>query len=221
MNRSAKHIFKLDPAKEIDDSTLEKIVTANTDMILISGTDNVTEKNVSELLRRVRRFNVITALEISHPDAVVPGFNHYFIPTVINTTDVTYTHGMLVEALMEYHDFIDYESISLMPYIIMNENCKAFKHAHCRLIDDEEFMATIHMLDKLYKMDYIYIEYSGIFGDSELVKEAYDEVEHSQIIYGGGISSADAAKEMSDRSDFIAVGNIIYDDVDQALKTII
>ncbi|WP_231957237.1 geranylgeranylglyceryl/heptaprenylglyceryl phosphate synthase [Jeotgalicoccus aerolatus] len=221
MNQSAKHIFKLDPAKPVDDFTLEKIITSKTDMILVSGTDNVTEENISELLDRIRRFNVFTALEISHPDAVVPGFNHYFIPTVINTENVTYTHGMLVDALMEYHDFIDYSSISLMPYIIMNEECKAFKHAECTSIGDEEFIAMIHMLDKLYKMDYIYIEYSGTFGDSALVKEAYDAAEHSKIVYGGGIVSKDSAAAMKDKSDIIVVGNVIYDNVEQALETII
>lgn len=221
MTRHAKHIFKLDPAKEISGSTLEKIVNSGTDLLLVSGTDNVTEKNVSELLRRIRNYNVPAALEIPHPDAAVPGFDHYFVPTVINTDDVTFTHGLLVRALMEYHDFIDYDSISLLPYIIMNEDCKAFKHANCHTVNDEEFIAMIHMLDKLYKMDYIYIEYSGVFGDRELVKEAYEAAGHARLVYGGGIVSKDTAKEMDSVSDIMVVGNIIYDDVRQALETII
>lgn len=221
MTRQAKHIFKLDPAKEIDDSTLYKIVNSGTDLILVSGTDNVTEKNVYELLNRIKELNVAAALEISHPDVAVPGFDHYFIPTVINTRDINFTHGMLVEALMEYHDFIDYESISLLPYIIMNQECKAFKHANCHAVCDEEFIAMIHMLDKLYKMDYIYIEYSGVFGDRALVKEAFETVNHARIVYGGGIVSRETAKEMDSVSDIIVVGNIIYDDAEQALETII
>ncbi|CEA03820.1 Heptaprenylglyceryl phosphate synthase [Jeotgalicoccus saudimassiliensis] len=221
MTRHAKHIFKLDPAKEIDDSSLERIVKSGTDLILVSGTDNVTEENVSKLLRRIRQFDVSAALEISHPDAAVPGFNHYFIPTVINTDDVTFSHGMLVEALMEYHDFIDYDSVSLLPYIIMNQNCKAFKHAQCHAVEDEEFIAMIHMLDKLYKMDYIYIEYSGVFGDRDLVAEAYEAAEHANIVYGGGVVSEETARRMDSVSDVMVVGNIIYDDVEQALKTII
>lgn len=221
MTRHAKHIFKLDPAKEIDDSSLERIVKSGTDLILVSGTDNVTEENVSKLLRRIRQFDVSATLEISHPDAAVPGFNHYFIPTVINTDDVTFSHGMLVEALMEYHDFIDYDSVSLLPYIIMNQNCKAFKHAQCHAVEDEEFIAMIHMLDKLYKMDYIYIEYSGVFGDRDLVAEAYEAAEHANIVYGGGVVSEETARRMDSVSDVMVVGNIIYDDVEQALKTII
>ena len=221
MTRHAKHIFKLDPAKDIDDSSLEQILKSGTDLIMVSGTDNVTEENVSKLLRRIRKFDVSVALEISHPDAAVPGFNHYFIPTVINTDDVTFSHGMLVEALMDYHDFIDYDSVSLLPYIIMNQDCKAFKHAQCHAVEDAEFIAMIHMLDKLYKMDYIYIEYSGAFGDRELVAEAYEAAEHASIVYGGGIVSEDTARRMDSVSDIMVVGNIIYDDVEQALETII
>ena len=76
MNQSAKHIFKLDPAKPVDDFTLEKIITSKTDMILVSGTDNVTEENISELLDRIRRFNVLQHLK-SHirmqwsPDLII------------------------------------------------------------------------------------------------------------------------------------------------------
>lgn len=221
MIRQAKHIFKLDPAKEIDDTSLAKIVKSDTDLILVSGTDNVTENNVLDLLVRIRRFNVPVALEISHPEAVVPGFDHYFIPTVINTTEVKFTHGMLVEALVEYRNLIDYEDISLLPYIIMNEQCKAFKHAGCHTTGQEEFIAMINMLDKLYKMDYIYIEYSGALGEAALVKEAFDETQHSRIIYGGGIKSKETAELMSSATDTIVVGNIIYDDITQALKTII
>lgn len=221
MIRQAKHIFKLDPAKEIDDTSLAEIVKSDTDLILVSGTDNVTENNVLDLLVRIRRFNVPLALEISHPEAVVPGFDHYFIPTVINTTDVKFTHGMLIEALVEYRNLIDYEDISLLPYIIMNEQCKAFKHAGCHTAGQEEFIAMVNMLDKLYKMDYIYIEYSGALGDATRVKEAFDETQHSRIIYGGGITSKETAQLMSSAADTIVVGNIIYDDITQALKTII
>lgn len=221
MIRKAKHIFKLDPAKEIEDAALIKIVESDTDLILVSGTDDVTEENIEGLLSRVRRFNVPLALEISHPDAVVPGFDHYFVPTVINTKDVKYIHGMLVDALMEYHDFIDYDNISLLPYVIMNDECKAFKRANCHSVEQDEFTAVIHMLDKLYKTDYIYIEYSGAFGDPELVKEAFDAVEHSQIIYGGGITSKETAEIMGNASDTIVVGNVIYDNIEAALHTII
>lgn len=221
MNDDTKHIFKLDPAKNIKDQDLDKIINSKTDLIMVSGTDGVTSENITTVLEKIRDRGITIALEISHPDAVVPGFDHYYIPTVINTVNVKYSHGMLVEALMEYHDFIEYDNISLLPYIILNENCKAFTRAECKQINDEELLAMVHMLDKLYKMDYIYIEYSGMLGDRSLVKEAYDACEHAHVIYGGGIQNYNQAKLMSSASDTIVVGNIIYDDVESALTTII
>ncbi|QQD85033.1 heptaprenylglyceryl phosphate synthase [Jeotgalicoccus sp. ATCC 8456] len=223
MLRQAKHVFKLDPQKNITDASLEATLTSQTDLIMISGTDGVTRQNISDLLERIKSFNLdkSIALEISHPDTVVPGFDYYYVPSVINTKNIKYAHGLLIEALMEYHEFIEYENIRLLPYIVMNEHCKAFNRAECTLMNDEEFLAAIHMLDKLYKMDFIYVEYSGTYGDYALVKEAFDACENSHLLYGGGIQSHSEATQMAKVSDTIVVGNIIYDDIEQALTTII
>lgn len=53
-----KHVFKLDPNKEISDEQLEAICESGTDAILIGGSDNVTEDNVLQLMSKVRRFLV-------------------------------------------------------------------------------------------------------------------------------------------------------------------
>ncbi|WP_308457629.1 geranylgeranylglyceryl/heptaprenylglyceryl phosphate synthase, partial [Lysinibacillus sphaericus] len=82
-----RHVFKLDPAKDISDEALEKICESGTDVILVGGTDGVTLDGVLDLLVRVRRFEVPIALEISTIDAVTPGYDYYFIPTVLNSDD--------------------------------------------------------------------------------------------------------------------------------------
>src|SRR5699024_9241390 len=221
MNDDLRCSLKLEPAESSTDQGLDKFINSLTAVLMVSGTDGVTSENITTVLEKNRDRDINIALEISHHDAVIHGFDHYYMPTVINTVNVKYSHGMLVEALIEYHDFIEYDNISLLPYIILNENCKAFTRAECKQINDEELLAMVHMLDKLYKMDYIYIEYSGMLGDRSLVKEAYDACEHAHVIYGGGIQNYDQAKLMSSASDTIVVGNIIYDDVESALTTII
>ncbi|POF46681.1 geranylgeranylglyceryl/heptaprenylglyceryl phosphate synthase, partial [Staphylococcus pseudintermedius] len=90
-----RHIFKLDPAKEISDADLEQICMSNTDAIMIGGTDDVTEDNVIHLMSRVRRYPLPLALEISNLESTMPGFDFYFVPTVLNSTDVTYHNGLL------------------------------------------------------------------------------------------------------------------------------
>ena len=73
-----RHVFKLDPAKVINDSDLDAICMSNTDAIIIGGTDNVTEDNVLHLMSRVRRYPIPLVLEISNIDSVMPGFDFYF-----------------------------------------------------------------------------------------------------------------------------------------------
>lgn len=221
MLKNVKHIFKLDPAKEISDDDLEKIAESRTDLILVGGTDNVTEDNVLNALSRVRRFSKSVALEVTSKDAVMPGFDHYFIPGVFNTSNIKWQHGLMLEALKEYSHLIDYEDISLLPYIIMNEDSKAFEKAEAKTVTADELPHYIDMIDKLYKAEYLYIEYSGIYGSHEMMDIVKKHADNTQIIYGGGISSKEQAQEMSQYADTIVVGNIIHEDVKKALRTII
>ena len=63
--REWKHVFKLDPNKEISDDALEKVCESGTDAILVGGTDGVTLENVLQLMARVRRYTVPCVMEIS------------------------------------------------------------------------------------------------------------------------------------------------------------
>src|SRR5699024_8554529 len=221
MLKDEKHIFKLDPEEEIADDDLEKIVESDTDLVLVGGTDNVTEDNVLNALSRVRRFSKPVALEVTNKDAVMPGFDHYFIPSVFNTSNIKWQHGLMLEALEEYSHLIDYEDISMLPYIIMNENCKAFEKAEAKPVTADELPHYIDMIDKLYKAEYLYIEYSGMYGDPGMMDIVSKHTDNTHVIYGGGISSKEQAREMSQYADTIVVGNIIHEDVKKALRTII
>lgn len=46
------------------------------------------------------------------------------------------------------------------------------------------------------------------------------ELKQAKLYYGGGISNAEQAKEMAQYADTVVVGNIIYDDIKAALKTV-
>lgn len=64
------------------------------------------------------------------------------------------------------------------------------------------------------------MEYSGTYGDPELVKKVKNELNDTMLLYGGGITNANEAKEMKEHADVIIVGNSIYTDFKQALKTV-
>lgn len=221
MLKTCKHVFKLDPAKEISDESLTKICESNTDGVIIGGTDDITEDDVLNLLSRVRRFSVPAMLEITSRESVVPGFDHYFIPAVFNTENIKWQHGNLLESLKEFGHLLDYDEVSLLPYLIMNPDCKAFRKAEAKEITAEMLPHYVNMIDKLYQTPYIYIEYSGAYGGAQMMQTVRDNTQNSHIIYGGGISSKEQAEEMSWYADTIVAGNIIYDSAKKALRTII
>ena len=61
--RKWKHITKLDPDKKINDKIIEDIIETGTDAIMISGTQNITKDNVSELLKMLNEYDIPKVLE--------------------------------------------------------------------------------------------------------------------------------------------------------------
>ena len=53
-----------------------------------------------------------------------------------------------------------------------------------------------------------------------MVKATAEVLQETKLFYGGGITSVEQAKEMATYADTIVVGNIIYDDLKAALKTV-
>lgn len=221
MLENCKHVFKLDPNKSISDESLERLCESNTDMIIVGGTDGVTQSNVLDLMSRIRRYMTPVALELSNLEAVVPGFDHYFVPAVFNTKDMTFLHGMLLEALERYAHILDFNTISLMPYLIFNEDCKAYKYANCEPITGENMTHYVNLIDKMYRQKYMYIEYSGKLAHTETLKTLYETKVHTHMIYGGGIDSKESFEARIPYADTIIVGNLIYEDFEAALNTVI
>ena len=146
-----KHIFKLDPAKSISDDDLEAICMSNTDAIMIGGTDNVTEDNVIHLMSRVRRYPLPLALEVSNVESVMPGFDFYFIPTVMNSNDTTYHNGILLEALKQFGHVINFEEVIFEGYLILNSDSKVARKTGAQTeLNIEDVEAYAQMANELY-----------------------------------------------------------------------
>lgn len=216
-----RHAFKLDPAKTISDEDLEKIAESGTDGIIVGGSDDVTLDGVLDLLVRIRRFVVPVALEVSTVESVTPGFDYYFIPTVLNSDNPRWINGLHHEALKEYGHMMNWEEIVVEGYCILNPDCKAAKLTDAKVVaDEDDVIAYAQMAEHLFKLPVFYMEYSGTYGDVEFVKEAADILQNTQLIYGGGIVNAKQAEEMAAYADTVVVGNVIYDDLKAALKTV-
>ncbi|UDI77917.1 heptaprenylglyceryl phosphate synthase [Staphylococcus taiwanensis] len=216
-----QHVFKLDPAKEISDDDLEALCMSDTDAIMIGGTDGVTEDNVIHLMSRVRRYPLPMVLEISNIESVMPGFDFYFVPTVLNSRDTTYHNGMLHSALKQFGHMINFEEMILEGYLVLNPESKVAQVTNSTTnLSIEDVEAYAQMVNEMYKLPMMYVEYSGMYGDTDYVKAISQMLSRTQLFYGGGISTLEQAKEMAQYADTIVVGNVIYSDIKKALKTV-
>ncbi|MBM7650183.1 putative glycerol-1-phosphate prenyltransferase [Bacillus ectoiniformans] len=219
--REWRHVFKLDPNKEIDDRKLEIICESGTDAVIIGGSDGVTLENVLDLMARVRRYTVPCVLEISTIESITPGFDLYFIPMVLNSQNTDWVTGLHHQAVKEYGELMDWDEILVEGYCIANPDCKAAQVTEAKAdLSHEDISAYAMMAEKMFRLPIFYLEYSGVFGDMEALKAAKQSLEQATLIYGGGIESAEQAKEAAQYADVIVVGNFIYDNVEEAIKTV-
>lgn len=216
-----RHVFKLDPAKEITDEALARVCESGTDAILVGGTDGVTLNSVVDLLMRVRQFPVTVALEISNIESVSPGFDYYFIPTVLNSTKTAWVKDLHIEAIKEFGDFVDWDELVPEGYCILNPDCKAAHVTQAQTqLSASDVMAQARLAEHFFKLPVFYVEYSGIYGNPEMVQAAKSVLKTTRLFYGGGIVSAKQAIEMAKIADTIVVGNHIYDNLEEALQTV-
>lgn len=219
--REWRHVFKLDPDKEITDEALEAICESGTDAIIVGGTDGITLDKVLDLMVRVRRYTVPCCLEVSNIESVTPGFDLYFIPSVLNSRDIKWIKGIHHQALREYGELMNWDEILVEGYCILNGECKAAQLTNAETeIELADVVAYAMMADKLFSMPIFYLEYSGTYGNPEWVKEVSQQLEETTFFYGGGIESSEQAEQMGRYADVVVVGNVIYQDLNKALSTV-
>lgn len=219
--REWSHVFKLDPNKAISDEDLEKVCESGTDAVIIGGTDGITLEKVLDLMARVRRYTVPCVLEVSTIDSITPGYDLFFIPTVLNSNDTKWVKGLHHEAVREFGEIMNWDEILVQGYCILNEDCKVAQLTNANTdITAEDVKAYAMMAEKMFHLPIFYIEYSGKYGEAEVVKQAKSVLSETVLFYGGGITNVEQAKEMSAQADVVVVGNVIYDDIKMALKTV-
>ncbi|PKR76981.1 heptaprenylglyceryl phosphate synthase [Halalkalibacillus sediminis] len=218
--RMWRHIFKLDPNKKITDENLEQICESGTDAVIVGGTDGVTLDDVLDLLARIRRYTVPCIMEVSNLESITPGFDFYFIPMVLNSTDKKWMLDLHHQAVKEYGDFIEWEELMAEGYIMLNPDSKAYQQTDAKATTEEDVIAYAQVAEHLFNLPFVYLEYSGTYGDPALVEKVNQTLDQSMLIYGGGIESKEQAKEMAERSDIVVVGDVIYEDINKALRTV-
>ena len=215
------HVTKLDPDKRLLPGAIEDIVTSGTDALMLSGTLNVTQENLRELLDVVSTYGLPLVVEPASPDcAIFDGeVDHLFVPSVMNTNDARWIIGKHHTWLRNSGSSINWDIVVPEAYIVLNPASAVGRvtGADCTL-SREDVAAFVGVADRYFRFPIVYIEYSGIYGDPDIVRAASDAVENSILYYGGGIRSAEQAAEMGEFADTIIVGNAVYDDGVDALR---
>ncbi|AWP38836.1 MULTISPECIES: heptaprenylglyceryl phosphate synthase [Heyndrickxia] len=219
--REWRHAFKLDPNKDISEKDLEKVCESGTDAVIIGGTDGVTLDNTLQLMSRVRRYAVPCCLEVSDPDAIAPAYDLYLIPAVLNSQNTTWITGAHHKAVKAYGEWMNWNEIVMEGYCILNPDCKAAQLAEAATgLDDDDVLAYASMAEHMFKFPVFYLEYSGTYGDPKLVEKVKTVLEDTVLFYGGGIRTAAQAAEMARAADVVVVGNVVYEDIHEAVKTV-
>lgn len=216
-----RHVFKLDPDRELDDEALERLCSSGTDAILVGGSSGLTYDNTVDLLSRVRRYSLPVALEVSSVEVMVPGFDLYLIPFVLNTQDTDWMMGFQQEAIRDLGARIPWDVTAAEGYVMLNKESTAARITRARTeLDASDVAAYAHMAEHLFHLPILYVEYSGTFGDMQLLEAAAAACQRTRLFYGGGIDGIERARQAAAWADTIVVGNIIYEDIERALQTV-
>jgi len=216
-----KHITKLDPDKYLSPADLETIVGSGTDAIMISGTQNITDTNVGQLISLLKEYNDIPKiLEPVTPDAVLGGeVDYIFVPLVLNAGDLKWIVGKHKDWIQTHA--IDWEKVIPEAYIVMNPESAVAKLTKSKTeLTSDEVIAYAQYAEKYLRLPIVYMEYSGTYGDPIMVKRLRDALNEASLFYGGGIDSRMTAAEMMRYADVIVVGNVVYTDIDKFIETI-
>jgi putative glycerol-1-phosphate prenyltransferase len=216
-----RHAFKLDPDRMIGDEALEAVCMSGTDVVLVGGSSGVTYDNTVDLLARIRRYEVPCALELTDAAAAVPGFDWYLLPMVLNAGSAEWVVGRQAAAIAEYGAFLPWDTTFGEGYIILNGDSEAARLTGARAeLEDAESAAYAKLADRLMRLPIVYVEYSGRFGDMRLVRSIRAALTQARLIYGGGIDTAARAALAAEAAHTVVVGNVVYDDLAEALATV-
>lgn len=218
--KSFRHVFKLDPAKTISEEAIQLLAASGTDAIIVGGTDEVTFENTAGLLQRLRNYSIPCYQEISTPTSFVPGFHGYLTPSVFNTNEAKWILGMHHKTIKSFGPFVPWDQILLEAYVVLNSDAKVAKRTNAITnLQMADVIAYAQMAEWL-QIPIFYVEYSGTYGRVDIVQEVSSVLQHTLLCYGGGIREQKQAEEMASWADLVVVGNLIYEDIIQAIHTV-
>jgi phosphoglycerol geranylgeranyltransferase len=215
-----KHLTKLDPDRVVSKEAVQAVAESGTDAIMISGTQRITQRKIMKLIELLKPYKIPKIIEPVDASLINYDVDYIFVPSVINTTDLSWLIGKHVEWVRNYE--IVWEKVVPEAYIVLNPSSAVGYLTQARRLSSEEAAAYAVCAERYFGFPIIYLECSGSYGDPQLVKVVKERIENATLFYGGGIDSREKAKEMKRYADAIVVGNVLYEKgVDKYLETLI
>lgn len=212
------HITKLDPDKELSEEVADGIAGSGTDAVVVGGTQGVTRAKARAFLSTLDGVGVPVVVEPSNPANVVRGGKDLLVPTVLNAGSVDWVVGAHKEWVRVEEDIV-WSSVHAEGYIVMNPDSAVGRVTEAATdIEPEEAAAYAKVAEMYFGLPVVYVEYSGTFGDTEVVEAVSNAVERATLFYGGGVDSYDKAHEMARYADCVVVGDVAHEKGLDALR---
>ncbi|MGM0604637.1 MAG: phosphoglycerol geranylgeranyltransferase [Halobacteriota archaeon] len=215
------HVLKIDPDKDLlPGETFEDVCETGTDAIEIGGTLGMTEAKMQRVIEACAAYDVPLYQEPSNPSVVIdsPALDGYLIPTVFNSADPFWIVGAHKE-WVRIENGLDWDRTTTEAYIVMNPDASVAEYTDADCDQSADDVASYaRVAEKLFGQEIVYVEYSGMFGDTEIVSAAHDALDDATLFYGGGIRDYDAAYEMGRHADAIVVGDLLHDEGAEAVR---
>jgi len=208
------HIVKLDPDKTLaDGETFEDVCETGTDALEIGGTLDMTQEKMQRVIDACAKYDVPLYQEPSNPAVVVDDddLDGYLVPVVLNAGDIAWATGFHKEWIKTSD--VNWDRTTTEAYIILNAEASVAEltDADCDQTP-EDVAAYAEVAEQMYGQEIVYVEYSGTFGDPDVVGAAADALEEATLFYGGGIHDYESANTMAEHADTIVVGDLVHDE---------
>ena len=212
-------VAKLDPDKNLSEKQLAMILKKNPDAVIVGGTQGINLEKTARMINSITDcgYNGPLIQEVSELHAVAPGVAGHIIPVVLNSTDVRWLTGAHMEAVRYYGDMIDWQKVLPVGYIICNPSSAAAAKTGALPVSVPDAAAYASIAVNILKLPVLYVEYSGTYGDPEMVRAVTANAGSAKVFYGGGINSPDRLKVMLNLAHTVVVGNALYEDPDISL----
>jgi phosphoglycerol geranylgeranyltransferase len=215
------HVLKIDPDKSLHgDDTFADVCETGTDAIEIGGTFDVTAEKMQRVLDACAAYDVPVYQEPSNPAVVVEddALDGYLVPIVLNAQDPFFITGAHKE-WVRIDDSVDWERTTTEAYVILNEasDAAALTDADCDQSPDD-VAAFARAAEKMLGQEIVYVEYSGTYGDPEVVRAAGEATDEATLFSGGGVHDYESAREMGQYADAVVVGDLVHDEGAAAVR---